>query len=86
MGPSHTSFRRFLLLFVLILAAFAGPALVWADPRPGPLVEPLVEVPKQAQFVDLAGEGAKSGPRPGTSAYRMGPRRFQPEQWSSSDR
>lgn len=56
MGPSHASFRRFLLLFVLILAAFAGLAPAWAGSRPGP----PVAVPTPAQVVDRAGDGAQS--------------------------
>lgn len=61
MRSSLVSFRRFPFLFVLTLVVFAGPAQGRSEFRAGPLVEPLVEAPKQAEFVDLAGEGAKSG-------------------------
>ncbi len=54
------SVRRFFLLLVAGVA-FAGSAQGRDAFRVGPIVEPLVDVPKQAAFVDLAGDGAKSG-------------------------
>ena len=54
--------RAVCLLLLITAAAFpAGPAQGRSEFRVGPIVEPLVEVPKQAAFVDLMGEGAKSG-------------------------
>lgn len=57
MRSSPISYFHFLILFALFLGF--EPSVVQA--RPGPVVEPLLEVPKQAVFVDLLGEGAKSG-------------------------
>ena len=57
----HVTIRLFLLLPFLTLIVITSPAQGRSEFRVGPLVEPLVEAPKQAEFVDLAGEGATSG-------------------------
>lgn len=51
--------RITVLLLTVLLAA--SPAQAGSSFRHGPTVEPLVEVPMQAAFVDLAGDRASSG-------------------------
>lgn len=67
MRPSHLPSRRFLPLFVVALVVVVAPAQA-SSLEVGPLVEPLVEVPAQAAFVDLMGEGERSGRSAGGEA------------------